>query len=89
MEVNNHVQTTKNPPAFLERKVDPRSTKFMQALTDAMEPAKPADKEITPEPAALTRLVRPRSSIELRSLNSLGTELPKLAAPQDGTSSEK
>ncbi|HEY0287538.1 MAG TPA: hypothetical protein VGC62_11085 [Pseudomonas sp.] len=74
MEVKNHVQPIKNPSAFLERKVDPRSTKFMQALADAMEPAKPAEKQITDvKPAALARLVSPRSTMELRSLNPVET----------------
>jgi len=83
MEVNNTTQAIKNPPAYLQRKVDPRSTKFMKALNMAMESPKPVDKKTTilSEPAALTRLVSPRSSMELRSLNPLETIYsPKAAA---------
>jgi hypothetical protein len=82
MEVNNRAQPIKNPPAYLERKVDPRSTKFMQAQAEALETAKHVDKKIvTPEPAAIARLVSPRSSMELRSLNPVETIYsPKPAA---------
>ena len=82
MEVKNTTQPIKNPPAHLERKVDPRSTKFIQALGEAVETAKHANKSIvTPQPAALTRLVSPRSSMELRSLNPVETIYsPKAAA---------
>ncbi|WP_268799649.1 hypothetical protein [Pseudomonas huanghezhanensis] len=69
MEVKNNTQPIQNPPAYLERKVDSRSTKFMQALGEAVDATQPVKKTVASEPAALTRLISPRASMELRSLN--------------------
>jgi hypothetical protein len=82
MEVKNNTQSVQNPPAYLQRKVEPRSTKFMEALAETLDTAKQVDKKtVAPQSAALTRLVSPRSSMELRSLNPVETIYsPKAAA---------
>lgn len=82
MEVKNNTQPVKNPSAYLEGKVDPRSKKFMQALAETLDKAKQVDKKtLTPKSAALTQLTNPRSSMELRSLNPVETIYsPKAAA---------
>ena len=81
MEVKNNTQSVQNPPAYLQRKVEPRSTKFMQALAETLDTAKQDKQTVAPQPAALTRLVSPRSLMELRSLNPVETIYsPKAAA---------
>jgi len=81
MEVKNNTQSVQNPPAYLQRKVEPRSTKFMEALAETLDTAKQDKQTVAPQSAALTRLVSPRSSMGLRSLNPVETIYsPKAAA---------
>jgi hypothetical protein len=60
-------------------KPEPNAPKFLQALADAVE--NPPPRTLKAEPANLSRLVRPRSHLDLVSLNPVQTSyIPEAAA---------
>jgi len=71
-----------NPPTstLLKQKPkhEPNAPKFMQALADAVE--KVSSRTFQPEPASLSRQVKPRSHLELVSLNPVQTSYTPQAA---------
>ena len=79
---SNRVTASSSPISTLltqKPKPEPNAPKFMQALADAVE--KISSKTLQSEPASLARQVRPRSHLELVSLNPVQTSyIPQAAA---------
>jgi len=79
---SNRVNPSNLPTSTLLKqkpKPEPNAPKFMQALADAVENV--SSRTIQPEPASLSRQVKPRSHLELVSLNPVQTHyIPQASA---------
>jgi hypothetical protein len=78
---SNRINPSNVPASTLlkpKSKPEPNAPKFLQALADAVE--NPPSRTLKAEPANLSRLVRPRSHLELVSLNPVQTSyIPEAA----------